>query len=262
MKKEILNYLVMAALIFAASLFFTSCGEEAPPSITVKLDQQPRTEITVNEGATVSVEISYSCDVGIKQIELTSNGKTVHPSYPKTNGFVSATSDKASFSLGPVWIESINTESVVATYVTRITDIKDRVEEVTFSITINTSLEEEKSFSLAWTGQTVSNQERGIRCGVESGWFWVTSTIQGEKLIQLTESDYKAITGSGLIRVVYNNAPAQNKRTSIDVSTESAFKPIYFVSKTENDEYYLIKWTGLDIDFVNETATANFSSKK
>jgi len=262
MKKEVLNYLVMAAIILAVSLFFTSCGEEAPPSIAVKLDQQLRNEITVSEGSTVSVDISYSCDAGIKQIEILWNGKTLHPSYPKTVGFASVTTDMASFTLGPVWIETTKTESVVATYVTRITDIKDRVEEVTFSITVNSALEEEKAFSMVWSGKSVTDQERGIRCGVETGLFWVTSSTQGEKLVQITESDYKTITSSGLIRVVYDIVPDQNRRTFIDVPTESAFRPIYFVSKTENDEYYLIKWTALDIDFAKETATASFSSKK
>jgi hypothetical protein len=255
----------LAAVLLASIVSFTSCGKDDPPSITVKLDNQQRNEITVLEGETVSVEFSYKADAGIKQIEITSNGTTVHSDFPKTSGFSTTTSHTERFTLGPVWIEAANATTGSATYVTTITDVNGNTEEESITITVNTGLAAEQSFSLAWTGSTVIDAERGIRGSVDQGRFWVNSTTQGESLVQVSEQAYNSVRSKGRIRLIYNNAPASDRFSFIapDLNAGTTFPtPLYFISKTGNDNYYLIKWTGITADFVNFTgATAHMAFK-
>jgi len=257
--------IIFFAAVFAAGAILTSCGKDEQPTISVKLNQEATTEITIDEGASIVVEFSYVADAGIKQIEITAGGVAVHETFPKTDGFDAPNSHKENFTLGPFWIEAPNAETAVAEYVTRVTDANDDVESVTIKITVNSSLGDEQNFSLPWgddgTANAVINELRGIRGIVEDGTFWIRSTTQGQNFVVVTDNEINSIKSSGRIRALYNNAAEANKYVVIAHPNEfSTFQPVNFISKNSNDEYYLIKWTSMDVDFVNFTVTANFSS--
>ncbi|MDR2886535.1 MAG: hypothetical protein LBV26_00820 [Bacteroidales bacterium] len=166
MKK--VNFFMVAAFV-AAGCVFSSCKKDEPakPVITVNLDGTDRTEITIEQGASVKVKIDYTAEAGIKQIDLEQTGGSNLEGYPKTKDFVSSNVDKAEFTVGPL------TEAGTVKLVTRLTDKDANTTNKEIVITVNKAKEptagEINTFANVLIGCLANNTTAGSSCASIDG---------------------------------------------------------------------------------------------
>jgi hypothetical protein len=223
-----------------ATIALAGCKDKETdaPIVIIKLDGEEKQSISINEGKELKVEIEFTADAGIKQIELTADGNDVD-GYPKT-GITSKTYN-LSFTVGPLF----GTKTVLV--VTKITDNENRTNEKVITITVVPEpLKSEIGFTLSILGNGINedNPNMGFRFyGNSVTGLWNIEVVKTNpyNFVLLTANDYSLITSAGLLKYIFENAPEENKRTIITRSVLST-APIYFISRNGTD-YFLIEWT-------------------